>query len=64
VIPQAGEGKYATVPHADVVGHLPAVEDLPLVEAVRRNEAASVLEGVISLRMSIMKTANQRELSE
>ena len=45
-IPQTGQGKHVAVTHADVVRHLTVVDDLPLVEAIRRNEAARCLKGV------------------
>ena len=44
-IPEIGKGKHLTVPHTDVVRYLVAVDDLPLVETIRRNQALLALEG-------------------
>ena len=43
-IPEAGKGKDAAITHADVVGHLVAVNYFPLKKAVSGYQAAFSLE--------------------
>jgi hypothetical protein len=45
VIPEAGKGKHITVSQTDVVWNLVAVDDIPLIEAIRWNQAPPALEG-------------------
>lgn len=44
-VPETGKGEHVSVSHADVVRYLLAVDHFPLVEAVRRDQAAPTLEG-------------------
>ena len=44
VIAEAGKGEYVTVPHADVVRNLVAVDQLPFIKFVSRDQATPMLE--------------------
>jgi hypothetical protein len=46
VIPETGEGEHVAVPHTYVMRDLVAVDHLPLIETVRGDQTAAMLERV------------------